>query len=133
MMPYLLVSDSRAAIQFYQEAFGAQTMDSGALNCCSTDNSDQESNTNRLSICGGLIALGTGRHADGETNPGELEGNSTAIRLEFKTRQDFKAAVIRCVMAGAQTIMHAQHIDGGEIQSVVRDPEGHIWTLAAPS
>lgn len=127
VMPYLRVSDGKAAIRFYEQAFGAEP-----LNVEMTESATADFPNSQLAICGGVVMLGTDEAADDRSERGAHGRTSAMVRLGFDTRQDFKAAMIRCIVAGAETIMHAQRTKSGEIQAIVRDPDGHIWTLVAP-
>jgi PhnB protein len=126
-MPYLHVSDSKAAVRFYEKAFGAETI-SGK----SSGDGDAVFCSSQLAICGGVVMVGTEK-TDEMLEAGTLGGTSAAIRLQYPSRQDFKSALFQCMAAGARTIMHAQRTRKSEIQAIVRDPEGHVWTLSAPS
>ena len=77
----------------------------------------------------GVIALG-GRAVGCAHEP---NADAAAIRLEFRARQDFKTAFLECLKTGATVVEHPRHGGDGDLSAKLRDPDGRLWDLTAPS
>ena len=103
--PYLAVRGARAAIAFYEAAFGA-------VEKLVIEEPDGRIGHATLGIGAGEIYLAD-EHSEfeGIVGPETLGGTSVTIDLEV---EDVDAAVDRAVNAGA---------------ALVRDPYGHVWLI----
>ncbi len=124
VVPYLTVKDARAALQFYARVFNAETLmvledESGVYHA-------------RSKIAGGLIMLYEERAGAYRENasPDTLGGSSVALRLELGDAAHVDEIAARANTAGAQVIVEPTDRPWGRLAEV-RDPEGHIWRLAA--
>lgn len=117
--PYLIARDARAAMDFYDRAFGA-----------------------KRSVCmegpGGRIMHGEFRIGDsmfmiseenvamGQKSPQSLGGSATHVMLYVKAVDD---VVARAVAAGATLDMPPTDMFWGDRYAKLRDPFGHCWSV----
>ena len=119
--PYLRVRNAAAAIEFYQQAFGAVEMF-------------------RLAEPGGRIGhaeLKFGTHTImlsdeypeyGIQGPEAFEGTGSSVHLHV---EDVDAMTNQAVVAGAKLVMEPKDQFYGERSSKVLDPFGHEWLLGS--
>lgn len=122
VMPHLCVAGAAEAIDFYVRAFGATEMmrlpgpDGRLLHAA-------------VSINGATVMLA-------DEYP-EMEGygpahwGGTAVTLHMPV-PDVDAAVARAVEAGATLVMPVSDQFWGDRYGMIRDPFGHLWSLATP-
>jgi PhnB protein len=122
--PYLTVDDARAAIAFYEKAFGAKVA------------SRQETPDGRkvihaaLLINGGLLMLSDDfpeMHGGAPHHAKALGGSPVTIHLDLP---DVDATFARAVEAGATVTMPLADQFWGDRYGGLRDPFGHSWSLA---
>ena len=125
VVPYLMVHDGPAALEWYERAFGGRTtarydMDDGRLGHA------------MIEINGGAVYL-----ADefpelgdrvGTRAPQTLGGTSVNISLAV---DDTDAWLGRCVAEGAEVLRPATDDFYGR-HAKVRDPWGHVWSMIGP-
>lgn len=124
--PHLSVSDGKAAVAFYKRAFGAVE-----LMVLPADDGKRLMHAS-LTINGGLVMLADTFPEHGDTGPNSpqaLGGTSVIVHLECR---DVDAAWKRAVDAGAAPLMPPQDMFWGDRYGQVKDPFGHIWSLASP-
>jgi PhnB protein len=126
LTPYLTVEDARAAIAFYQQAFGAVELARHA-----TPDGDRLMHA-ALLVNGALLMLSddfpemTGGQ---KKNPRALGGTPVTLHLSYG---DVDAAWERATRAGARVIMPLADQFWGDRYGIVEDPYGHRWSLARP-
>jgi len=121
LAPYLTVRDGKAAMAFYQQAFGAEPV--GQL----------------MTLPNGLIAHAELRFGDvtlflsdenedwGNRSP--LTIGDTPIRLALHV-DDVNATFERAVDAGCEVLIPLADQFYGERAGRLRDPFGHVWILS---
>ena len=124
IVPYLTVRDARGALAFYQQAFDAETLmiledESGIFHA-------------RARIFGGIVMMYEEKTGAPEGNraPHALGGSPVAIRIELGAFARVDKTSARAEAAGAEVVIAPTDRPWGRL-SEVRDPEGHIWRLAA--
>ncbi len=125
--PYLTVRGGKAAIDFYKKAFGAKV----AMLMMADDKRRVMHAT--LLMNGGTLMLSDafdefGDHG-GTKPPPEAGGASVTVHLEV---QDVDKAWTKAVKAGGVVIMPLADMFWGDRFGKLRDPFGHVWSLAAP-
>ena len=124
IVPYLTVRDVRSALEFYARAFDAET-----LMLLDDDNGVYHA---RTSIAGGLVMLfeeKTGAYAENRA-PGAYGGSPVAMRIELGDPERVDLTTAKARAAGAEVIVAPTERPWGRLAEI-RDPEGHIWRLAA--
>jgi uncharacterized glyoxalase superfamily protein PhnB len=118
--PYLAVRNARAAIAFYEKAFGTRQM-------LLIEEPDGRIGHATLAIGPAEIYLAD-EHPEFESvvGPETLGGTSVTIDLEV---DDVDLAVDRAVSAGARLIRPPDHPVSGVQAGKVRDPFGHTWLI----
>jgi len=118
--PYLAVRNARAAIAFYEKAFGARQM-------LLIEEPDGRIGHATLAIGPAEIYLAD-EHPEFESvvGPETLGGTSVTLDLEV---DDVDLAVDRAVAAGAQLVRPPDHPMNGVQAGKVRDPFGHTWLI----
>jgi PhnB protein len=118
--PYLIVSDARAAIEFYREVFGAVER----LRIPDPENG-------RVGHAELIVGPATIMIADeypelGIRSPAAFGGTGLRIHLHV---DDVDALAARAVQSGATMLSEPKDYDHGERQCRLRDPFGHEWLL----
>jgi len=118
--PYLAVRGARAAIAFYEAAFGA-------VEKLVIEEPDGRIGHATLGIGSGEIYLAD-EHPDFESvvGPETLGGTSVTIDLEV---DDVDGVIDRAVDAGATLIRPPDHPESGVQAGKIRDPYGHVWLI----
>ena len=126
IVPYLTVTDARAALEFYGEALGAETLmileeEAGVFHA-------------RARIAGGIVMLFEEKTGADRANraPDALGGSPVAIRVELGSAERVDAVAAQCARAGADVLVSPVDRPWGRLAEI-RDPQGHIWRLAASS
>lgn len=125
--PHLVVDGAAKAIEFYQAAFGAVE-----LQRFSADNDERLMHA-AVSIGGGMVMLMDDfpEHRGGkQSTPTALGGTPVIIHLELP---DVDAVWQQAVDAGATVVMPLEDQFWGSRYGQVRDPFGHVWSLASPA
>jgi PhnB protein len=121
-------SDGRAAIAFYENAFGAVC----ALHQMA-DDGRRVLHAN-LEMFGGEVMLHDEFPEFGSDvlSPLSRGGASMAISVNLPTPADVDAAMTRAESAGANITLPAGDQFWGSRYGRVRDPFGHVWAFNAP-
>jgi PhnB protein len=125
---HVCVSDGRAAIAFYENAFGA---------VCAfhqmADDGRRVLHAN-LEMFGGEVMLHDEFPEFGSDvlSPLSRGGASMAISVNLPTPADVDAAMTRAESAGANITLPAGDQFWGSRYGRVRDPFGHVWAFNAP-
>jgi PhnB protein len=119
--PHLVVFDAKAALDFYQRAFGASVL--GAM--------PSEDGKRIMHAC---LQIGDSKlmlcdefREFGQTAPTTLGGSPVSIHLYV---EDADAFFERAVLAGATIIMPVNDTFWGDRYGKVSDPFGHHWAIA---
>ena len=124
--PYIMVRGGKAAVAFYERAFGAQTLER-------YDDADGERIGHvTLAINGGHLFLSDEfpEYADqvGTRSPADLGGTTTTIALQV---DDADAWFQRAIEAGAEVVRPLKDEFYGR-SGKLRDPFGHLWGISGP-
>lgn len=125
--PYLTVRGGKAAIDFYRKAFGAKV----AMLMMADDKKRVMHATLALGNGGALMlsdAFDEFGDQGGTKPPPEAGGASVTVHLEVP---DVDRAWKKAVGAGA-VLMPLADMFWGDRYGKLRDPFGHVWSLAAP-
>ncbi|MBB4855508.1 PhnB protein [Mycobacteroides chelonae] len=123
--PYIIVEDSRAAIAFYKNAFGAEEL--GLL-----ETPDGKVMHAAVKINGTTIMMNDDfpEYNDGKSStPTALGGTPVTIHLTVPNVDDWFS---RAVDAGASIEMPLEDQFWGDRFGVIKDPFGHLWSLGQP-
>lgn len=118
--PSLVVADAKAAIAFYQAAFGAEEQ------YRLVDRKTGRIGHAELRVQGGLLMLADSFPEYGTRTPAELGG--TPVRLSL-TVPDVDAAAARAEAAGATLTRPPTDEFYGYRSANITDPFGHHWLL----
>jgi len=122
VIPHLVCRDAAAAIDFYVAAFGAEEQlrlpgpDGKLVHAC-------------VVINGAPVFLVDEFEEMGAVSPAKLGGSPVTLHLNVP---DVDAAVERAVAAGATVTMPVEDQFWGDRYGAVRDPFGHLWSIATP-
>ncbi len=124
VVAYLTIKGAAAALSFYENAFGAkiaakQLADDGHRIL----HADLEINGGRLYLSDEFGGGG------GTASPATLGGTSVTIHLEV---EDPDTLWNRALGAGATAIMPLEKQFWGAKYGKLRDPFGHVWSIAGP-
>ena len=125
LLPYLVVSDGAAAIEFYKSAFGAILDEEVHL----APGTPKIMNA-RLSINGGVFMLADDFSKEfnmKNVTPQALGGSSVTLHLSFTEGVD--AAFEKAVAAGATVKLPLGDMFWGDRYGQVEDPFGYLWSL----
>ncbi len=123
IVPYLMVVDSKAAVAFYERAFGAQLVYSDEM-------PGGHGVFAQLKIGDSYIQLAEDSSGPSESkfrSPQRLGGTSVVLERYV---DDVDAAFQRAVDAGATGIIQPGDMFFGDRYAWVADPWGHIWAMA---
>lgn len=120
LTPHLVCRNAPAAMDFYVNAFGAR--DSGRL--LSTDGK----------LMHGMMFIGDSALMLVEENPqwgmqSPLGLNGTPVIVHLYV-EDVDATMAQAVQAGATMVLPADDMFWGDRYGQVRDPFGHLWSVA---
>jgi PhnB protein len=125
LIPELVVSDARKAIDFYKQAFAAQDLGTHA-----TPDGKKIMHSG-LAINGAVIFLVDDfpeRNGGRARTPEALGGSPVTIHLNCSDVQGvWKAAVA----AGAKVLLPLDKQFWGDVYGIVEDPFGHRWSMSA--
>lgn len=119
--PHLVCKGAAQAIEFYKKAFGAQ--ERGRLSTPDGKNVLHAS----LGIGDSAIMLSDEFPDWGSVGPETLKGTPVVIHLYV---EDVDSVFDRAVRAGASVKMPLEDMFWGDRYGQLRDPFGHIWSLA---
>ena len=125
---HVCVSDGRAAIAFYENAFGA---------VCAFHHMGDDGRRvlhANLEMFGGEVMLHDEFPEIGSDvlSPLSRGGASMAININLPTPADVDAAMARAESAGANITLPAGDQFWGSRYGRIRDPFGHVWAFNAP-
>ncbi len=119
--PHLAVSDARAAIEFYAEAFGAKE-----AHRMSTPDGAKLLHA-EIRIGDSPVMLHDEYPGMGVSAPPTLGGTSVTIHLYV---EDVDAVIAQAEAAGAEVTMPPQDMFWGDRYAKLKDPFGHSWSVA---
>jgi PhnB protein len=123
IVPYLSCTDARAAIAWYQEAFGA-VLDGDPIVM-----PDGTIGHSELLIGGAPIMVAEEYEPEDVRSPASLGGTTVQLQL---TVPDVDAVFDRAVAAGARVWRPVADSPYGERTGKIRDPYGHNWFISTP-
>ncbi len=130
VVPHLTVKGGTDALDFYVKAFGAEIVDRRLAE------DGKRLLHGALKINGGLVMVcdefpewKTG----GTASPKEIGGTCVAMHLYLARASDVDALFDRALKAGAETVIAVDDMFWGDRFGRLRDPFGHVWSIAAPS
>jgi PhnB protein len=122
-IPYIVVSNAAAAIDFYKAAFGAVELARHAA-----PNTDKLMHAS-LNIHGGVLMMSddfSGSTGGKSETPEALGGSPVTFHLAV---EDADAAWAQAVAAGAEVTMPLADQFWGDRYGQLRDPFGHKWSI----
>jgi uncharacterized glyoxalase superfamily protein PhnB len=124
LIPHLVCSPAKEAIEFYQRAFG------GELSCCLMAPDGQRVMHAELLIDGEPLFLADDfpEYCSGASKTAIALGGTPVTIHRFVT--DVDAAFAQAVAAGATCQMPVSDMFWGDRYGVLIDPFGHSWSLA---
>ncbi len=122
LTPSLVVSDVDAAVQFYGEAFGAETR--STLSAPGGETIQAEIQIRDQIV---LVSAGGPDADEGPVSP--LEAGGTSVQLTYYV-EDAGATQARALAAGADETLPITEMFWGDLWSEVEDPFGHVWSIA---
>jgi uncharacterized glyoxalase superfamily protein PhnB len=123
IVPYLSCTNARAAIEWYQEAFGA-VLDGDPMVM-----PDGTIGHSELLIGGARIMVAEEYAPEDVRSPASLGGTTVQLHL---TVPDADAVFDRAVAAGARVWRPVADSPHGERTGKIRDPYGHNWFISTP-
>lgn len=121
LKPHLVVADSRAAIDFYKKAFGAEEIFTISM-------PDGEGLMHaEVRINGATVMLAEEFPGCGSHSPQSLGGTTATFHLSVP---DVDQAFARATAAGAGPVMAPADMFWGDRYALVQDPFGHRWSFA---
>ncbi len=126
VLPYLTVSDAKAAIAFYEAAFGAEVLFTQKHEIL-----DKLIHAT-LAINGGQIYLSDDfpEMADGQSStPESIGGTPVTLHIKVANVDD---TVVKAVDNGATVLFPVTDMFWGDRFGTIRDPFGHQWSIATP-
>ncbi len=121
--PYLCAADALAAIEFYQEVFGAELAFPPFIG------PDGRVGHSELRIGGSTVMLASTYPEELVIDPLEAGGTTVQLRLDVP---DVDAVFDRAVQAGATVLRPVADQPYGDRAGKIRDPFGHNWFIATP-
>jgi PhnB protein len=121
--PQLVVSGAEAAIAFYSRVFGADELvrnraaDGRIMHC-------------ELLMFGGRVLV-TDDFAEDTTVGSPAAFGGTTVRLHLYV-PNVDEVYTRAIEAGAESVTEPADMFWGDRYAVMRDPYGHVWSLATP-
>jgi uncharacterized glyoxalase superfamily protein PhnB len=122
--PYLAVSDARAALQFYRDAFGAHEDSSARV-----EMDDGRVGHAQFSIGNAEFMISDEYPEIGVSSPQTLGGSAVSLHLQIP---DVDSTYAQALAAGATGEREPADQFHGNRNAVVRDPFGHRWMLSTP-
>ncbi|MBK8200541.1 MAG: VOC family protein [Acidobacteria bacterium] len=122
LMPHLTCRDCSKAIDFYVTAFGAEEM----MRLPGPDGRLMHAS---VRLNGAMVMLNDEYPEMGGVSPLSLGGSPVTLHLMV---DDVDAVVAQAVKAGAEVVMPVADQFWGDRYGVVKDPFGHLWSVATP-
>ena len=120
VMPYLVVDDARAAIEFYRRAFGAKEV-------MKMDGPGGKISHAELKIGDSMIMLSDEMPGTGTHSPKSLGGSTAGVFLYVENAD---TTFQQAVAAGAKVDAPLADMFWGDRYGKLTDPFGHSWSLA---
>jgi PhnB protein len=117
--PHLTLKNVKAAMEFYEKAFGA-------IELRKWSNSDGSVHVGEMSIDGAMFHLHEEVPASGELSPETVKATTNVIGIFVP---DPHAFAKKAIAAGAKESSPVQDYDYGYRQGTVIDPFGHHWLI----
>jgi len=119
--PQIVVADAQSAIQFYQQAFGADQLlrnhaSDGRITHC------------ELLVFGGRLLVVDDFDADPISAPTRLGG--TTVRLHLSV-PDVDRVYANAIGAGATSLAEPNDAFWGDRYAMICDPSGHVWSFGS--
>jgi PhnB protein len=121
VVPYLIIKDAPAAIEFYQKAFGAEEL-------TRIPGPDGRLLHATIKIGDSVIMMSEEFPEFGGRGPLALGGSAVSIHLYV---EDVDSAWAQAVDAGCDITMALEDTFWGDRFGSLRDPFGHAWSLAS--
>lgn len=121
--PHLVVKNAAKAIEFYKNAFGAESI-------CTMPMPDGRIMHASLKLGDSVIMLADEfpeAGCEGSKSPETLKGTTCTIHLNVP---DVDKSIERAVKAGATLRMPAQDMFWGDRYGQIADPFGQVWSIA---
>lgn len=118
--PYLIVKNAAEALDFYRRAFGAETL----LRLDAPNGAVAHA---EIKIGQAVVMLSEENPATQMMGPNALGGTPVSMLLYFA---DVDAQLETALAAGATVLKPLENHFWGDRMGTVRDPYGHIWSLA---
>lgn len=122
LIPVVVVSDADAAVDFYLRAFGAQEI----IRIPGAEGKTAHGQV-RIGDTILFVALQP-NNRDTYLSPEVLGGTTTAV---YSYWDDCDAAFSKAIEAGAESVSDPVNLPWGDRVGVVRDPFGHLWSIAS--
>jgi PhnB protein len=130
VVPHLTVKGGMDALDFYVKAFGAEIVDRrmaddgarllhGAIRV----------NGGLVMVCDEFPEWNTG----GTAAPTSIGGTAVAMHIYLAHAREVDKLVDQAIAAGASVVIPVDDMFWGDRFGRVRDPFGHVWSIAAPS
>ena len=120
LTPHIVCDGAAEAIGFYERAFGAKEL-------MRIDTPEGRIMHAAISINGATLMLVDEMKEMGALGPTALGGTPVTLHLNVT---DADAAIARAQQAGAIVVMPAADMFWGDRYGQVRDPWGHMWSIA---
>jgi uncharacterized glyoxalase superfamily protein PhnB len=122
LAPHLICAGAAEAIEFYKKAFGATEV-------LRLPGPDGKLIHGAVEIEGAMVMLVEENRDHGALSPLTLGGTPVVLHLNVA---NVDAAIERIAAAGATIVMAPADMFWGDRYGQVRDPFGHLWSLAHP-
>lgn len=120
--PHLVCRDCTGAIDFYKAAFGAEEM-------MRLPGPDGRLLHASIRLNGSMVMLNDEYPEMGGVSPLALGGTPVTLHLMV---DDADGVAAKAVKAGAEVVMPVADQFWGDRYGVVKDPFGHLWSIATP-
>jgi PhnB protein len=119
LVPYVIVADAAAALDFYARAFGA-------VEVLRLEGADGRIGHAEVDLGGTRLMLADAYPEEGVVGPADLGGSPVLLHLEVP---DADATFARAVAAGATVLRPVEDQFYGARSGQVVDPFGHRWAI----
>lgn len=122
LAPHIVCDGAADAIEFYKQAFGAEEM----MRLAGPDGRIMHA---AILVNGAMVMLVDEMKEMGALGPNALGGTPVTLHLNVA---DADTAIDRAAKAGATVVMPAADAFWGDRYGQVKDPWGHMWSIAHP-
>ena len=120
--PHIVCRDCAKAIEFYKRAFGAEEL----MRLPGPDGRLMHAS---IRVNGSMVMMNDEYPEMGGHSPLALGGSPVTLHLMV---DDADAVAAKAVKAGAEVVVPVADQFWGDRYGVVKDPFGHIWSIATP-